>query len=193
MTGISLQNGIAMPLADLPKGEASLPSELKDEWLAQQKGYMRAMLRQDSVAQLAIQNAREVHTAFRLNGELVGTIDENGGFTGTRISDGGAFQRAVAYAEQTGLKGDAFADYASQKVSQALKERYGASLEVVTYDAGNRPTVGEMHAEIFGSSSQEPPAPDPDEIAHLKFMAQLYAQTFGEDPFTGMPVSSESQ
>ena len=193
MTGISLQNGVAVPLANLPKGGATPPSDLQREWLAQQKGYMQAVLRQDSGAQLAHQNAQEVHTAFRLNGELVGTIDENGGFTASGISDGGASQRAAAYAEQTGLKGAAFADYVSQEFSQALKERYGASLEVVTYNTGDRPTIGEMHTEMFGPSSQEPQEADPDKIAHLKFIAQLYAQTFGEDPFTGKPVSSGTQ
>lgn len=190
MAGISIQNGVPISLANVREGRITLSDELKGEMLTRERDFLRRKFEYDSEDQLAYQNAKGVHTAFRMNGELVGTINESGGFTGTRISDGGAFQRAVAYAEKTGLRGDAFADYASEKVSQALKERYGASLEIVTYDEGNRPTVGEMHAEMFGSEPSAPSAPEinDSELAWMKVFAQLYAQHFDEDPFAGLDV-----
>lgn len=176
--------------------QAEFKSGLDDvskDMMMRQKEWLARELAHNPYEQLAAQNAQEVHTSFRLNGKLVGTIDENGGFTASGISDGGAPQRAVAYAEQTGLKGAAFADYFSQKVSQALKERYGASLEVVTYDTGDRPTVGEMHSEMFGGASPQFEGMSSDRMAYIKHFAQTYAQAFGEDPFAGLDVPYDDQ
>jgi hypothetical protein len=164
------------------------PDEFTKDLMVREKEWLTRELAYNPYEQLAAQNAQEVHTAFRLNGKLAGTIDENGGFTGSGLSDGGASQRAVAYAEKAGLKGAAFADYVSQKVSQALKERYGASLEVVTYDTGDRPTVGEIHSEMFGGASPQYEGMSSDRMAYIKHFAQMYGQTFGEDPFAALDV-----
>tara|TARA_R110000796_G_scaffold11478_3_gene38313 strand:- start:3568 stop:4158 length:591 start_codon:yes stop_codon:yes gene_type:complete len=154
--------------------------------MVRQKEWLAKELAHNPYEQVAAQNAQEVHTAFRMNGKLVGTIDENGGFTATGISDGGASQAAVAYAEKTGLKGAAYADYLSQKLSQVFKERYGASVEVVTYETGDRPTVGEMHSEMFGGVLPQFEAMSSDRMAYIRHFAQSYAQVFGEDPFAGL-------
>ncbi len=194
MTEYALQNGVPISLADMPRVQGGQYDKMAEEMLQRERDFLRRKLEYDSEAQLAWQNAQPIHTAFRLNGELVGTIGVNTGFTGTKISDGGAFQRAVAFAEQTGLSGAAFADYASEKVSQALKERYGASIEVEVFDPANRPTSGEMHAEMFGAPSApaEPAGPDENELAWMKVFAQLYAQKFGQDPFAGLEVPFET-
>lgn len=182
-------------LAQVPEGHIGRPTKLADEMLARERDHLRAKIEYDSEAQLEWQNAQPIYSAFRLNGELVGMIGVNTGFTGTKISDGGAFQRAVAYAEQTGLTGEAFSKYATDQVSQALKARYGDSIEVEVYDTKNRPTSGEMHTEMFGPSSSTPDTPkfNDSELAWMKVFAQLYSQNFDEDPFEGLDVPYNDQ
>ncbi|MCC9620569.1 hypothetical protein LPB41_02595 [Thalassospira sp. MA62] len=160
------------------------------EMLQRQRDFLRSQLQSDPEKQLAIQNAQPVHTAFRLNGKLVGTIGLESGFTSTGISDGGAYQQAQNAADQLGLKGTDRYDYVADQVAQALRDKYGASLDVVTYPPDERPTTGELHAEMFGGKQPvfEKPFKENDGVAYLKFFAQMYAQKFGEDPFAGLDV-----
>jgi Ca2+-binding RTX toxin-like protein len=165
-------------------------SDRAREMMIRQKDILRANIEYDSETQLAWQNAQEVHTAFRLNGKLVGTIGTNTGFSSTGITDGGAYQRAQSMADQQGLDGEERNNYIASQVSQALKIRYGADLEVEVFETGKRPTVGEMHTEMFGSPPSTPDTPkfNDNELAYMKFFAQLYSQNFGEDPFEGLAV-----
>ncbi|MDP2697066.1 hypothetical protein [Thalassospira sp.] len=177
-------------LAQVSEGHIGRPTEMANEMLARERDHLRAKIEYDSKAQLEWQNAQPIYSGFRLNGELVGMIGVNTGFTGSGISDGGAYQRAIEVAKQTGLTGEAFAKYATDQVSQALKARYGDRIEVEVYDTENRPTSGEMHTEMFGPPASTPDTPkfNDSELAWMKVFAQLYSQNFGEDPFAGLDV-----
>ncbi|MDP2697067.1 hypothetical protein [Thalassospira sp.] len=176
--------------------QAEFKSGLDDftkDLMVQQKEWLAAKLAYDGEAQRASQNAQPIHTTFRLNGKLVGMIGVNSGFTGTGISDGGAYLRAIEVAKQTGLTGEAATDYASEQVSQALKDRYGVNIEVEVFEPGNRPTTGEMHTEMFGEATSLYEGMSSDWMAYIKHFAQTYAQTFGEDPFAGLDVPYDDQ
>lgn len=159
-------------------------SDQAREMMVRQKEIMQAKLARDDNAQRAYQNSAEVNTAFRLNGELVGTISSLG-FTSKGINDDGAYQRAQISADQRGLTGEDRIAFIADAVTQALQDRYGSDLAVETFGEGSRPTSGTMHEEMFGASSN-PSQPNPDELAYMKFFAQLYSQTFGEDPFASV-------
>lgn len=168
-------------------------SDKAREMLIRQKEMFRAQIAQNSDEQLAWQNAQPIYSAIRLNGKLVGTMGVNTGLTMTGISDGGAFRRAVAYAEKTGMSGEEFSIYATEQLSQALKARYGASIEIEVFAPDSRPTSGEMHAEMFGtatpaydSTAAGSPASSESELSYMKLFAQIYAQNFGEDPFADL-------
>tara|TARA_A100000171_G_C2108302_1_gene133600 strand:- start:80 stop:691 length:612 start_codon:yes stop_codon:yes gene_type:complete len=196
LTQISLQNGVAVSLSALPKmSKSALPDGLREEVLTRQRDFLRRQIESDPEAQLASQNAQPIHTAFRLNGKLVGTIGVNTGFSSTGIVDGGAYQRAQSMADQQGLEAEKRNDYIANQVSQALKEHYGASLEVITFDENHRPTTGELHAEMFGSAQPvfESPLEDEGTVAWMKVFAQIYSQEFGEDPFEGLDVPYDDQ
>lgn len=188
MMDYQLKNPI--PMANLPLVRGEKIDKVAEEMMVRQKDFLRRSLEFDSKAQLEWQNEQKIHTAFRLNGKLVGTMGITTGFTQTGISDRGAFVQAQAIASEKGLTGEARADFVARQVGEALKQRYGAALEVITYDPSDRPTSGELDAEMFGKSAPatEPPVPDENQIAYLKFFAQMYAQNFGEDPFAGLDV-----
>lgn len=166
-------------------------SEEAREMMVRQKDIFRAKLENNSEDQLAWQNAQPIYSAIRLNGNLVGTIGVNTGFTSTEISDGGAFRRAVAHAEKTGMGEEEFNVYATEQVSQALKARYGASIEVEVFAPDEQPTSGEMHAEMFGTAAPASASSSlsDNELSYMKFFAQLYSQQFGEDPFDGLDIA----
>lgn len=163
------------------------------DMLARQKDFLRQKLEQDEMSQIEWQNAQPIHTAFRLNGKLVGTIGVNTGFTSSGIPGGPcrvAYAKANAMADEKGVYGEARNDFVNKQVGDMLKESFGASFEAITYDPDDRPTSGELDAEMFGHPYEAPEKPEPteNEFAYMKVFAQMYAQKFGEDPFEGIDV-----
>lgn len=165
------------------------PSEQARDMMIRQKNFLLSMLNRDTDAQIAKQNAAEVHTAFRLNGKLVGVMSESG-FTSTGIQATTAYQDTQNAADKQGLTGEERIAFVSDHVSRALKDRHGENLDVETFNAGNRPTSGDMHAEMFGAAST-PTQTSSYDMAYVKFFAQLYAQTFGDDPFAAVLNTKE--
>jgi len=167
------------------------PSEEAHEMMLRQKDIFRAKIANNSEDKLAWQNAQPIYSAIRLNGKLVGTLGANTGLTMTEISDGGAYRRAVAYAEKTGMNGEEFNAYATEQVSQALNARYGQSIEIEVFSPDEQPTSGEMHAEMFGTAvpATASGSLSDNELSYMKFFAQLYSQQFGEDPFDGLDMA----
>tara|TARA_R110000737_G_scaffold352955_1_gene401317 strand:+ start:6280 stop:6921 length:642 start_codon:yes stop_codon:yes gene_type:complete len=190
MTEYQLLNPI--PMADVPFVRGEKIDKFTEELIMRQKDFLRRILEHDGASQLEWQNAQKIHTAFRLNGKLVGTIGITTGFTRTGISDRGEYTQAQAMATEKGLTGEARADFVTRQVGEALKQRYGAALEVITFDPSARPTSGELNAEMFGKSAlpTEPSVPDDGTLAYMKIFAQIYAQRFGEDPFEGIDLPS---
>jgi len=186
-----LNNPISMD--SVPFVQNDKTDKIAEELMERQKDFLRQKLEHDSAAQIEWQNAQPIHTTFRLNGRVVGTIGTNTGFTTTGISAHGEYLQAHAMADQKGLTGEARSDFVVQQVGEALKQRYGAAFEVITHDKNDRPTTGEVHAEMFGRPAPppEPYKPNEDELAYMKFFAQLYAQRFGEDPFEGIEMPFE--
>ena len=129
-----------------------------------------------------------------LNGKLVATIGVNFGMTGTGITDGGAYLKAQAEATERGLYGQERDDFVNSQVVQALKERYGYALEVITYDPDKRPTAGELHAEMFGEAQPvfENSHEDQNAFSLTKYFTQLLAQAGVEDGLDGHSVPFET-
>ncbi|HBU97257.1 MAG TPA: hypothetical protein DEF21_05030 [Thalassospira lucentensis] len=172
-----------------PKVSAEESEKAREKFM-RQKAMYTARMEHESQKQVAWQNEQPMYSAIRLNGKLVGTMGINTGLTMTGISDGGAYRRAVIYAEKTGMSHDAFTEYAAEKVSQALESRYGASIEIEVFEPDARPTVGELQAEMFGTavpdsapasaSISASDAFNDAELSCLKLFAQLCSQQAGD-------------
>ncbi|MBS1159068.1 MAG: hypothetical protein H6R15_1487 [Proteobacteria bacterium] len=84
-------------------------------------------------AQIRRQNAEPVRAVFRVNGEVVATMQS----LGTTF-----FSNSVNFPHDRELS---FSD-----VETALRRRYGSALQVESYSGGNGPTQGAILAEVYG-------------------------------------------
>lgn len=104
---------------------------------------------QKHAAQIAKQNAVEVHSIYRANGRVIAVLGRTGGTTTASNADGGVVIEAMKEAEARGLTGEALNDYIADRLTEALKAKYGASLRIEQFEPGTGPNMGQAHVEMF--------------------------------------------
>ena len=119
----------------------------------------------ERAAQIAKQNAVEAHTVYKANGKIVGVHYYNN--TTLYTSNAVGANASQEWKEETGLKGEALSDFLAGKAEEALRQKYGASLTVTHYQAGNAPTAGELHSQIFGNPSKAASVASPNAKVNL--------------------------
>lgn len=120
----------------------------------------------ERAAQLAKQNAVEAHTVYRVDGKIVAVYYQNEWTLS--VTGGGPLKGdAARIGRAQGLSGEKLNDFIADHVTQQLRKRYGAALQVEQYERGSAPTLGELHAEIFGPRpTQSPPSFTPARVAY---------------------------
>ena len=121
----------------------------------------------ERAAQIAKQDAVEAHTVYKANGKIVGVHYYNNTTLYTSNAVGANAYQALKEETDLGLKGEALSDFLAGKAEEALRQKYGASLTVTHYDAGNAPTAGELHSQIFGNPSKAASVASPNAKVNL--------------------------
>lgn len=121
----------------------------------------------ERAAQIAKQNAVEAHTVYKANGKIVGVHYYNNTTLYTSNAVGANAYQELKEETDLGLKGEALSDFLAGKAEEALRQKYGASLTVTHYDAGNAPTAGELHSQIFGNPSKAASVASPNAKVNL--------------------------
>lgn len=129
---ISSKSGIAVsglvPITPSPSSKVALDSALPFDIrkLAEPN-------QAESDAQIRRQNAEPVKAVFRVNGEVVATMQPSG----TTF-----FSNSVSFPHDRELS--------TTDVESALRRRYGSALQVESYPGGNGPALGVILAEVYG-------------------------------------------
>lgn len=154
MTSIS-----GIPASSLYQVKPAIGPQADEASVRQHFEFIKSLERSpaERAAQIAKQNAVEAHTVYKANGKIVGVHYYNNTTLYTSNAVGANAYQALKEETDLGLKGEALSDFLAGKAEEALRQKYGASLTVTHYDAGNAPTAGELHSQIFGDAPKTAP------------------------------------
>ena len=168
MTSVS-----GIPASSLHQVKPAIGPQMDDDAVRKMHEFIKSLERSpaERAAQIAKQNAVEAHTVYEVNGKIVAVQYRNHTALYASNADGGHGSQAGKEAMNLGLKGEKLNDFLAAKTEEALRQKYGAGLTVTHYDAGNAPTAGELHSQIFGD------APRTDLIANSNTKVNLDPET----------------
>ena len=168
MTSIS-----GIPASSLHQVKPAIGPQADEASVRQHFEFIKSLERSpaERAAQIAKQNAVEAHTVYEVNGKIVAVQYRDHTALYTANGDGRHGAQAWKDAMNLGLKGEALNDFLAGRTEEALRQKYGAGLTVTHYDAGNAPTAGELHSQIFGD------APRTDLIANSNTKVNLDPET----------------
>lgn len=140
------------PLLERPPSQEFLDrSAARQERLAAQFEKLQQRTDPDLIRENLLRSRNsEVHTVFRVGGEIVGSITEGNGGAFSSNADGGFMMAAKREGEAAGLTGRILTDFVSQEVGDRMARKYGSSLQVERFTPGTGPTKQEVNEERTG-------------------------------------------
>ena len=164
MTSIS-----GIPASSLHQVKPAIGPQADEASVRQHFEFIKSLERSpaERAAQIAKQNAVEAHTVYEVNGKIVAVQYRDHTALYTANGDGRHGAQAWKDAMNLGLKGEALNDFLAGRTEEALRQKYGAGLTVTHYDAGNAPTAGELHSQIFGNPSKAASVASPNAKVNL--------------------------
>ena len=119
----------------------------------------------ERAAQIAKQRAEPAHTVYKVGGKVIAMHQHNGFTTFGSSADGGASTQAKKAGAAQGLTGEALNTFVADAITAALKQKYGAALQVETYrDPATAPSSGAIEDAMFGRTPTGVPRASPTSL-----------------------------
>jgi len=141
----------ALDVSQLPKRKATA-EEIRKLEDARPRGPQEQKEFRAEVTKKSLQN--KVQTVFRRNGEEIAHVETDSAvMVWNSLSE--LMPMINEIKDDPSLSAQQKADKLSQKMSEALREKFGSSVEIQHYSEGNEITQGELRAQRGGHDSVE--------------------------------------